>query len=230
MSTIAPARRKAWEEAAEAIYERYAVEVIEALHLCPWAERSRKEGHVGRRVVLADGEAALAPALEGLAAFGEDTNIEVGLLILPWGSWGRRDFERFVAKLRDADRERCGTSPPMALAAFHPDAEADLGSGARLVPFVRRSPDPTIQCVRLSVLESVRRPVDSGTNYVDLSTVDLASLLEAKAPKKPLHQRVAEANRDTIEKHGVKKVEAILEDIAADREKRYARLRDEDAE
>ena len=90
----------------------------------------------------------------------------------------------------------------MACAAFHPEAEMDTSTAPKLLPYIRRSPDPTIQVVRRSVLEAVRRPSDMGTAFLDPDSIDLAALLQSGGETKskaPLHQRVAETLWQTLE-------------------------------
>jgi hypothetical protein len=201
------------------LYARYEVEVVEAFTLCPWAERSRREGHT-RQLVL-EGEPATEPALAAIDVLAQDTHVEVGFLLFPTCTLSRVEFERFVSGLRTIDQERGAT---FAAAAFHPDARADLSDPYRLVPFVRRSPDPTVQLIRRSVLESVRRPGDGGTGFIDPSTItDLAAFFK-NPPKPPLHERVAQANLEQVERVGVEPIELIFADIAADRERSYAAL------
>ena len=155
------------------------------------------------------------------------SHVQVGLIVFPRVRWPRARFVEAVARLRERHADAHGGTPPMALAAFHPAPEpvepAAAEEPARLVPFIRRSPDPTIQCVRLSVLEEVRRPSDRGTGFVDLSTVDLAAFL-ATPPKKPLHERVAARNRDTLRELGLAEAERVLAAIEADRRRSYAAL------
>tara|TARA_B100001750_G_scaffold193842_1_gene164963 strand:+ start:210 stop:902 length:693 start_codon:yes stop_codon:yes gene_type:complete len=222
---LSEARAEALRAEALRIYGRYQREFVEALGLCPWAVRAREEGHVAVRVVLDDpaAEAALA-ATEALAA---DEEVQVGLLVLPRAAYDRSTHEAFVSELREQHAAGHGGSPPFAMAAFHPDAEPDLDHPARLVPFIRRSPDPTIQLVRLTSLEAVRRRAgDRGTAFMDLSTLDLAQLLSAPA-QPPLHERVADKNRETIAAMGVAEAEAILATIARDRDAAYARVGEE---
>jgi hypothetical protein len=201
------------------VYGRYEVEVIEAYTLCPWAERSRREGHT-RQLVLdepLDADRVLA-AIDVLAA---DPRVEVGFLLFPCCTLPRVAFERFVSGLRDRDQQRGAT---FAAAAFHPDAAPDLSDPYRLVPFIRRSPDPTIQLIRRSVLESVRRPSDGGTGYIDPSSItDLVAFFK-NPPKPPLHERVAQANLEQIERVGVAPVELALNDIRADRARAYSEV------
>jgi hypothetical protein len=49
--------------------------------------------------------------------------------------------------------------------AFHPDPPRELGDAHRAVPFTRRSPDPTLQFVRVGAVQAVRG--NSGDRYVD---------------------------------------------------------------
>lgn len=225
MSALDTVRAEALEREARRIYQRYEVEVVEAFGFCPWAERARKDGEVEVRVVLDDDDAlAVDPtrALVAVEAHASAAHVAVGLIVFPRVTWSRDVFARFVARLRELHADAHRRSPPMALAEFHPDAPADLEAAARLVPFLRRSPDPTIQCVRLSVLSALRRG-EEGTDYVDLSTTSLAELL-ARPVRKPLHERVAEMNLENVCAHGVAAIEAVLADIRADRDAAYARV------
>src|SRR4029077_16934252 len=56
-------------------------------------------------------------------------------------------------------RDRVAAAIPTAgVADFHPDAPLDLATPARLVPFLRRAPDPLLQLVPLALLDAVRAP------------------------------------------------------------------------
>ncbi len=213
--------------AAEArrVHDRYVVELVEALKVCPWAERARLEGRT-RQIVIAGAEPSMDAALAGAAELSADARIEVGFLIFPSLEQGRVEFERFVAALRRSDAARAGESgPAMAMAAFHYDAPVDLGSPHRLIPFLRRSPDPTVQLVRRSVLDALRGPGDHGTAFVDPATTDLRAFLTMKK-KPPLHERVAQMNLETTLAVGVERLEALLAEIKRDRDASYARIRE----
>ena len=201
------------------VYGRYEVEVVEAFTLCPWAERSRRDGHT-RQLVL-EGPLDADLVLAAIDVLSADTRMEVGFLLFPCCTLSRVEFERFVSALRDRDQQRGAT---FAAAAFHPDAAADMTDAYRLVPFVRRSPDPTIQLIRRSALEAVRRPGDGGTGYIDPSSItDLVAFFK-NPPKPPLHERVAQANLEQIERVGVAPVELALNDIRADRARAYSEV------
>ena len=208
------------------IYRRYATEIIERHGFCPWAERARLEGHVTERVLVQQDPADMAPSLAAISELAGNPAIEIGLLIYPRLELGRVDFDHFTAELRRADtpRHELGTVP-FAMAAFHPDARPDLSDAERLIPFIRRSPDPTIQLVRQSVLERVRSRSPEGTAFLDPASLDLERLLaeQADAPV-PLRQRIARTNRDTVSRVGVGEVEAQLAEIFRDRDQSYARL------
>ncbi len=209
---------------AKRVHDRYVVELVEALKVCPWAERARLDGHT-RQVVITGASPSIDDALAGAAELAGDPRVEVGFLLFPRFEVDRPSFERFVSTLRRADAERAGVSgPAMAMAAFHYEAAPDLAAPHRLIPFLRRSPDPTVQLVRRSVLEALRGPGDHGTAFVDPSTTDLLAFLHAKK-KPPLHERVAQVNAETVRELGIAHIESMLREIREDRDASYARLR-----
>lgn len=208
---------------AKRINLRYVVEFVEAYNLCPWAERARLDGHVAQRVCL-DGDLSLEGPLAIVDEVAKDPSIEVGLLIFPRLDVDRREFERFVGRLRTEDAARAGLGgPALAMAAFHPVADPSTDSPYRLVPFIRRSPDPTIQLVRRSVLDAIRRPGDHGTDYVDPTKVDILEFLTKKR-RPPLHERVAQANLETLVELGLDRAGDVLDAIVEDRDRAYAAL------
>ena len=208
------------------VYERYAVEVVEAFQLCPWARRARLDGQV-RTDVLVQPAPDVGLILGQLDEIFRDQRIEVGLILLPRVTWDRHGFRRFVEEVRVGHAAghaaaRALGPPSLAMAAFHPRAPIDLGTAARLVTFLRRTPDPTIQIVRQTALAAVRGPETSGSVYCAPGAVlDLAAL--AAAPL-PMADRVAESNLATVQRAGAERVEAILDDIRADRDRAYAAL------
>jgi hypothetical protein len=225
-AALTPYRRRLRDEALR-VYHRYTVEIVEALGLCPWAERARLDGHVERYVLFGrapDMDAVLAQVADVIA----DTRVAVGLLIFPELTLGRAAFQRFLSEMRERDTDRYPLGGvPLAMAAFHPDAQPDMSSAARLVSFIRRTPDPTIQLVRQSVLAEVRPNEDEGTQFAGPEILD-PSMWPA-APPAPLHLRIAEANLNKIARVGVAEVTAILDDIRRDRDRAYAAIpRDDD--
>lgn len=213
---------EAYEREARRLYLRYAEEFVEGLNLCPWALSAREHERT-RVIVVAKKEPSPEDALTAAEEISADESLEVGLIVFPRLSLDRLAFERFVARLRELDAARYGIDgPAMAMAAFHPEAEARLGNAYQLVPFIRRSPDPTIQLVRRASLDALRKNHTEGTAWVDLSKVSVEELLKASKKKKPpLHERIAENNREQLEDYGIARAEEILLAIHEDRDRSY---------
>lgn len=201
------------------LYRRYQTEIVEALKLCPWAERARLEGRVREEVILTPGLEP-APVLAAIDALSRDDAVQIGLILFPRLRVAQEAFERFVSELvtKDAERRELGTAP-FALAAFHPGARADLGDPERAIPFLRRTPDPTIQLVRHEALESVREGFNEGTQFIDVKV--LMTLDFTREDTLPLRERIARANLRTVTRLGVDTVEALYEDIFRDRDATY---------
>ncbi len=209
-------------EQALRVHRRYLVEVVEAYGLCPWAERSRREGHVTERVLAQQNLDELAPALDVITALEQDEQIEIGLVIFARLDCARVDFEHLVARIREVDGERYPRGEaPFAMAAFHPDAPPHTDSPDRLIPFLRRSPYPTIQLVRFSVLERVRGRTPHGTAFVDLQTFDPAMF--TADPAVPVRDRIAQTNLETVKRVGTEELERVIRDIQRDRDETAAR-------
>ena len=95
----------------------------------------------------------------------------------------------------------------------------------RLVPYVRRSPDPTLQLVRNSALSSIKGLV-AGTAFLDVSALSLDALTAlSEPPPKAVRERIAEQNLATVQDVGPAAIDAILTDIAQEREALHERLR-----
>lgn len=157
-----------------------------------------------------------------------DERMDVGFLIFPRVPLGRLEFDRFVARLRIvvAERDTSG-SVPFALAAFHPDAAPDLHNPERLVPFLRQTPDPCVQAVRMAALDRVRRGTPAGTQFLDVASLD-TSLSDQTAPT-PLRDRIARANLETVRRAGVQALRARFEAIQDDRTRSYRALQNGEA-
>jgi hypothetical protein len=111
---------------------------------------------------------------------------------------------------------RVGTA---GVAEFHPDAPLDLKTPARLVPYLRRSPDPLLQLVPLSLLASVR----SASPAIDRAEQLRVLGGNAPPPRRDTAERIAETNHATVSAAHVA-ITRALEDIAADRQRSYERL------
>jgi hypothetical protein len=206
-----------WREETLRLYGRYEREIVVAHDLCPWASRVRKDGRMGEHVLLqedGDVEASIAT----LAALPQE--IDLALLFYPRMRVSRDAFERFAAKVRERSvADSAGSAAPFVLVAFHPEAEANISAAERLIPFLRRTPDPTIQVVRSGVLERVRASVIEGTQFVDVRYLDR---LEPEPPT--IRERIAQANLATTLRIGVDVLAGELGDIIRDREATHRRL------
>lgn len=207
---VAPA--DAPEKLAEVlrVFERYLVEVIEAYALCPWAHQARTGGEVSVHVLWGQPELDdwVAAARELLAR----PTTRVAMVIAP-------ELAETTGGLRGT-REQVGRIVKVAgVAEFHPDAERDLVSPARLVPWLRRSPDPLLQFVPFEILNAVR----TAPALMDLA--EQAKLLGgvSTAPREDIGDRIAEMNHARVSRE-MAAFDAVLDDIAADRRRSYARV------
>ncbi len=210
----------ALEREARRIHERYQREIVEAFVFCPFATKAREDGAT-RAIVELHPEPSLEMALghvHTLAARGQN---EVAFLLFPRWKVERPALSRFVERLRSAHQAEPG-GLVMTMEGFHPDAPADVTTPGSLVPFLRRTADPSIQLTRLAVLERVRASTGGSTKYVDPGSIDLAALLAAPTARS-LHERISEANHRTVLDHGPAAVERVYADIRRDRDESYAR-------
>jgi hypothetical protein len=198
------------------------VEVVERFGLCPWADRARREGRVTEVVFDQTNPDAFDPSLASMAQLATRSAIDVALFIYPCIALNRLDFEHFARRLRalDADRHPPGEIP-FAMAAFHPDALPVLVNPDRLVPFLRRTPDPTLQLVRESTLTRVRGDAH-GTSFYEPHLVNVSS-----PPEPDIRERIARTNHEMVTRVGVETLEAVFADILRDRDETRARLLNE---
>lgn len=190
------------------LLDRYLVEVVEAYNLCPWARSARSGGEISVAIVWGTRptiDAWLAAATELLAL----PSTRVAMVLAP-------ELALSPAELR-ADREQVARRAPAAgVADFHPDAELDTATPARLVPFVRRSPDPLLQFVPLAILASVR----SQTGPASLSEQAQALGGLAYTGQQDIGDRIAVTNHERVLHDGAE-MSRLLDDIAADRRRSY---------
>lgn len=214
--------RQRWVTETLRLYARYQTEFVEAFDLCPWAKRARLDGHVDVQVCL-DQTLRVQAVLDQLDVWVASDATEIGILIFPACQIERDELERFATQCMAADAARLGLqSAEFVLAAFHPQAPLQLEPPERLVPFLRRSPDPTLQFVRTRALERVRRGENSGTQFVDPSTLDFSTLLKGPGPS--LRERIMVANRDTFQRVGMSCVNDVLQAVLNDHLQARAQL------
>jgi hypothetical protein len=210
---------------------RYVVEVVERFGLCPWADRARREGRVTEAVFDQTSPDLFEPSLALMQELAARERIDVALFIYPRIGLDRLDFEHFARRLRVLDAARHAPGHiPFAMAAFHPDAEAVLVNPDRLVPFLRRTPDPTLQLVRETTLSRVRGELH-GTSFMGphvFATDPPAYLRQPPTSGSDIRERIARTNHETVTRVGVAAFEAVFDDILRDRDETRARLAKDD--
>jgi hypothetical protein len=198
------------------INQRYLDEIVEAFDICPYARPAVQAGAVERRVILDE------DPLEVIAELEKNPATEIGLLIFPRFALDADAFDRFVNELRDRDKAR--RPPPFAMAAFHPAGSFGTETPQRMIMFFRRSPDPTIQLVRFSALEAVKRGDRPGGKFLfDFSARGWAEL-SSRVDEKSVSERIGERNRETALREGLQRFEKIFAAIRADRDESYAKF------
>lgn len=192
-----PERGSSEALAAEAlrVNARYVEEVVIGWDLCPWAAHAWRQGQVERRV-LAAAEPSGGEVDRAVAALAALPACTVGLLIfprvaLPVGAW-----EHFAEQVRRA-------GGPFLVAAFHPDyrpTNRPVTNAAELVSLIRRTPDPTLQLVRATLVDDLAR------GGRDVSA------------------EVARRNYETVTARDPAELAHLLDDLRHDRDRAYGRL------
>ena len=194
------------EREVRRLLERYLVEIVETYDLCPWARAARTGGELAVRVLWQQPseDAWVAAAEQALAQPGA----RVAMVIAP-------EWQGELRTMRDRVALRI---PSAGVADFHPDAELDLATPAKLVPFLRRSPDPMLQLVPLALLDTAR------STPPPAALADQARMLVDRAapPREDAAERIARDNHARVTAdHDA--IVSRLADIAADRARSYAR-------
>jgi len=165
---------------------------------------------------------AVHSAMVHIRALGQKpaTEVEVGLLIFPAlapqfldGLSGARAFEQLCAAVRDAMASEYASSQiPFYCVAFHPELGIDLADENRAVRFIRRSPDPTLQLVRVSVLLEARGS-EGDTRYLDASRMTPAELMAVRRPLS-ISEKIAQTNWETLKREGPERLRTLLGEMA----------------
>jgi hypothetical protein len=213
----------AWTREALRLHRRYQIEIVQEYELCPWADRATLDGRVRERAVLErDAEDAIVPSLRAITDWMADPSADVAFLVYPRLTLGRGAFHDFAARVRDTDARRHELGQvPFVSAAFHPEADPDAGDPERLIPFLRRTPDPTLQLLRASTLDGIRSGTSQGTQFLDMKSLE-AVLSGHGQP--PLRERIARANLATAMRVGIATMRARMDDILRDRHETYRAL------
>ena len=224
------------DEVVHRIHDRYLTEVVEELHLCPFSRKSREQGRVHRPILRCDGNrptpAEGAKALADIARAHPDAEI---VLLTFIGDDPRlatpQAFDVLVREIRAA-YEAMDPPRPFFMVGFHRDA-GQVGEGETpprltpdsLVPLLRRTPDPVIQCVDTETLERVRAQAQRAAHdkmIAELTRIDPALRLLAErsiAADSELSADIARANFDAVAKgEGREELERRIADILRERD------------
>lgn len=221
------------------MHDRFLREVVEQLGLCPFARRSREQGRVHRPLVYSPHPtpAEVAARLHAVVSAHPDAEIVLITFITagPEPLWARaRDFDDFVKDVRPAYDPLGG--PVFFMVGFHRSSgQPDPGdtppklTADSLVPQLRRTPDPVIQCVRAEVLERVRWQAQQAAHAKMMAEAEqldprLRKILEHSVqPDSSLSADIARKNFEQVAQgEGRERLEAVLDDIVRERDEAYA--------
>jgi hypothetical protein len=189
------------------LLDRYLVEIVETYELCPWARPARLNGELAVTVLW--GQPALGHWVEAAGTLLARRGVLVAMVIAP----------ELDAPLRPIRDRVAAAIPTAGVAHFHPDAALDLATPARLVPFLRRSPDPLLQLVPLALLDAVRGAPPAANRARQ------AQILGGRAhvERGDVGDRIAAGNHARVAAD-VAAIELKFAELAADRERSYARV------
>ncbi|MCX4244918.1 hypothetical protein [Paraliomyxa miuraensis] len=236
-------------EVVHRIHDRFLHEVVEQLGLCPFARRSREQARVHRPLCYSPRPTPAEVAARLHAVVSEHPDAEIVLITFITAAaspapgprpglhpqWQRaRDFDDFVKDVRPAYEPLRG--PVFFMVGFHPaSGEPDPGDAPprltadSLVPLLRRTPDPVIQCVRAQVLERVRWQAQQAAHAKMMAEAEkldprLRRILEHSVqPDSSLSADIARKNFETVAHgEGRQRLEALLADITRERDQAYA--------
>lgn len=216
------------------VHDRYLVEIVEQLGLCPFARRSREQGRVHRPLqhVLRDDDDRLATStakwLQSIVAAHDDAEILLPTFVFAPAHRHHdpESFAGFVSLLRLAYDDTA--APGFFMVAFHPgfappDSPHRRNTPESLVPLLRRTPDPVIQCVRIDVLERARVVAQQSAmarmrDRFAGDTVMLAMLERSVQSDSELSAEIARTNFDAVgDGDGRAELERRVADILTER-------------
>jgi hypothetical protein len=191
------------------LLDRYLEEIVESYDLCPWAHAARTGEELAVDILWGTPaiEAWVAAAMALLARAGT----RVAMVIAP-------ELVVSPAELRAVRHDVANQIKGAGVAEFHPDAPLDHATPARLVPYLRRSPDPMLQLVPHELLAAVRTPQPRAAPLDQIQMIR-GGVAPARGD---VGDRIAAANHTRVTRD-VATLEARLVDIRADRATSYAR-------
>jgi hypothetical protein len=220
----------------DALHARYVHEVVEDLSLCPFARKCRELGRLHRPTFPAPRRLADVVTAHPDAEVVLLTFVTRGALpgTRPAPDAGERAFadperfDEFVKEVRDVYTGLPRVPARFYMVAFHP-AYARVETGRpltpdSLVPLLRRTPDPVIQCIRADLLDQIRRQAQTAAEArfrEEMARLgpEFLILAERAIQSDPeLSQDIARHNFDSVGAGpGRQRLEAVIADILAQR-------------
>jgi len=205
---------------------RYTMEVIEAFNLCPFAKHGRLSGKTEREVILQKNR-DIQPTLSYIDYLErEKTDLEVIQLIYPLLVVTPQQFERFNSDIRETRRK----SPKEVIfvhATFHPQYPYEPRTPDTLVAFFRRAPDPTIQLVRWSVLQTFKKNKAPDKYVIDPTKFDFTKPFVPPVVPESVSDRIARENHELVLNQGPETLAQIIQSIQEDRTNSYRSFLDD---
>lgn len=213
------------EAAALEANDRYLETFLEPHSFCPFSRGGRGRAQTLRFVhYAASGD--LTPFFDRMADAARDPSRVVVQVIAPMIEVSPAAWSDFCHELTAAGNERLREGPGrgselFAVAPLHPELRYSTDNPYSLIPLFRRTPDPTIQWVRLDALESLYRGRTGDTVYADPDRLDVV-LGEPRS--RPLFDRIAETNQKMAQRLGIPAVERSLRALSLAAQARYATI------
>jgi hypothetical protein len=222
---VSAATLRAIERVAMEANDRYLYEFLEKYAFCPFAKQGREEGTSVRYFHYAD-TLSIDPLLELMEKVASNTQHVVSQVMMPVIEVEPDLWMDFCYRLTELGHIRMGGRDVLAVAPLHPKLSFNTANPFALVPLFRRTPDPTIQWVRLDGLEALYEGRERGSRFV--TPEEIPKLLAGPKPKASLYDRVAETNMSMARRLSVDKVVSILADMHAEARRRYLSILLED--
>jgi hypothetical protein len=185
------------DAAVRARLDRY-LDLVEAWALCPWAAPARRGGEL--RVEIVRDVAEVAGVIAGWATAGPA--FRIGLVVLA-------DVAIDPPALRRL-RDRLARHASVAIADFHPDG-GDVAKAmqdpAKLVPILRRSPDPMLQVVPQAALAQLAMPPPTASGAAQAAMLAGAAGAAAVGAR----EKIAALNLEMVRARGIEALVAELE-------------------
>jgi len=178
------------------VHKRYATEIVQAFALCPFTRDV--DVAFGKFCVMLDRE----PDHDATRAVILEAKSPVLHVVFPLALPPPNLFERFASTLVASLRGLLDSPPVMA--AFHPELVGDRDTAHRMIGLLRRAPDPFVQFIPAGNHEG-------GTMFA--GSVEEAEDIALDRP---------ELNFKRLRGTKLDELLAIIADIRADRNRRYA--------